>query len=224
VLARGAALSEHGAGLGAKYNGFYITEIIITVAIFYDRVEELRRIKEFLARPGFGLLVVYGRRRVGKTALVLKATEGLRRLYLLAVGRGDLARLKRAAAEVDRRARYVAEDWEALLAFLADKVDVVIIDEFPNLVESDKAALSAIQAAVDNVLANTSTKLILLGSSVSVMTSKVLSYKSPLYGRRTASLEVKPVPFLQYRYFFPDKPARELVEIHGFAGASPTTW
>jgi hypothetical protein len=85
-----------------------------------------------LKRRGFGLLVIYGRRRVGKTALVLKATEDMRRLYYLAVERGNLPRLKRAAAALDPQARYVEEDWEALFAFLAQRVDVVVIDEFPN--------------------------------------------------------------------------------------------
>jgi AAA+ ATPase superfamily predicted ATPase len=106
----------------------------------------------------------------------------------------------------------VEEDWEALFAFLAQRVDVVVIDEFPNLIAEDKAVLSTLQAVVDQVLSGTSMKLVLVGSSVSVMTSRVLSYKSPLYGRKTLAMHVKPVPFLEYRRFFPEMPAEELVE------------
>jgi AAA+ ATPase superfamily predicted ATPase len=120
---------------------------------------------------------------------------------------------------LDLQARYVEEDWEALFAFLAQRVDVVVIDEFPNLIAEDKAVLSTLQAVVDQVLSGTNVKLMLVGSSV--MTSRVLSYKSPLYGRKTLAMRVKPVPFLEYRRFFPERPAEELVEIHGFAGGVP---
>jgi AAA+ ATPase superfamily predicted ATPase len=191
------------------------------VVIFLDRQVELALLRRELKRRGFGLLVIYGRRRVGKTALVLKATEDMRRLYYLAVERGNLPRLKRAAMALDPQARYVEEDWEALFAFLAQRVDVVVIDEFPNLIAEDKAVLSTLQAVVDQVLSGTNMKLVLVGSSVSVMTSRVLSYKSPLYGRKTLAMHVKPVPFLEYRRFFPERPAEELVEIHGFAGGIP---
>lgn len=98
---------------------------------------------------------------------------------------------------------------------------MVVIDEFPNLIAEDKAVLSTLQAVVDQMLSGTNMKLVLVGSSVSVMTSRVLSYKSPLYGRKTLAMHVKPVPFLEYRRFFPERPAEELVEIHGFAGGIP---
>ncbi|MFP3252346.1 MAG: ATP-binding protein, partial [Thermoproteus sp.] len=199
----------------------FIIWVIITGVIFLDRREELALLRRELKRQGFGLLIIYGRRRVGKTALVLKATEDMRRLYYLAVERGNLPRLKRAAAALDPQARYVEEDWEALFAFLARRVDVVVIDEFPNLIAEDKAVLSTLQAIVDQMLGGTNMKLVLVGSSVSVMTSRVLSYRSPLYGRKTLAMHVKPVPFLEYRRFFPERPAEELVEIHGFAGGVP---
>jgi AAA+ ATPase superfamily predicted ATPase len=56
---------------------------------------------------------------------------------------------------------------------------VVVIDEFPNLMAEDKAVLSTLQAIVDQMLSGTNMKLVLVGSSVSVMTSRVVSYKSP---------------------------------------------
>ncbi|ABL88603.1 ATPase [Pyrobaculum islandicum DSM 4184] len=191
------------------------------MVIFLDREEELERLREALRGEGFRLVVVYGRRRIGKTTLVLKATEDMRRVYYLAVGRGNLRRFKQAAARVDPGVLTTADDWEAVFTYLRDRVDVVIIDEFPNLIEEDKAILSTLQAVVDEVLVHSNLKLVLTGSSISTMTSKVLSYKSPLYGRRTASLRVDPIPFLKYKQFFPDRPPHELVEIHGFAGGIP---
>lgn len=129
------------------------------MVIFLDRSRELALLRRELKRRGFGLLIIYGRRRVGKTALVLKATENMRRLYYLAVERGNLPRFKRAVVALDPYARYVEEDWEALFVFLAQRVDAVVIDEFPNLIAEDKTALSTFQALVDQVLSGTDMKL-----------------------------------------------------------------
>ncbi len=85
----------------------------------------------------------------------------------------------------------------------------------------DEAVLLTLQAIVDQMLSGSNMKLVLVGSSASVMMSRVLSYKSPLYGRKTLAMHVKPVPFLEYRRFFPERPAEELVEIHGFARGIP---
>ncbi len=97
----------------------------------------------------------------------------------------------------------------------------MIIDEFQNMIKEDKAILSLFQRIVDTILQNSNVKLVLLGSTVSLMTSKVLSYKSPLYGRKTLSMKLEPIKFLHLREFFPEKTVEELVEIYGFADGIP---
>ena len=93
------------------------------------------------------------------------------------------------------------KDWEVLFDFLKDKVDVIIIDEFQNLIKEDKNILTIFQNIVDNILKNSKIKLIIVGSSISMIKSKVLSYKSPLYGRRTLSYKLKPISFFDLKEF-----------------------
>jgi len=186
---------------------------------FIDREEELRSIRERLGSPRFELIVVYGRRRVGKTRLVLEAVKGTRHVYYLAVEGDNLRHFRRVASLVVPELRFVREDWEAYFNFLRDLV--IVIDEFPNLIREDPGVVSVFQRIVDTVLQGTRTKLILVGSSVSMMTSRVLSYRSPLYGRRTASLRLGPMGFFEIRGFFPGAGWEELVEIYGFADGIP---
>ncbi|ACJ16242.1 DEXX-box atpase, N-terminus [Thermococcus onnurineus NA1] len=159
---------------------------------FVNREVELRAIKEKLMSGKFKLIVIYGRRRVGKTRLVLEAVKDFPHVYYLAVEGDNLRHFRGTAERVFLKVRYAREDWEGLLHALKGKI---IIDEFPNLIQEDPEVLSLFQRAVGLDLSGSKTKLILLGSSVSMMTEKVLSYKSPLYGRRTGSMKLKPMKF-----------------------------
>ncbi|USS40086.1 ATP-binding protein [Thermococcus aggregans] len=189
------------------------------MAHFVNRTEELEAIKERLSSDGFELIVIYGRRRVGKTRLVLEAVRDFPHVYYLAVEGDNLRHFKETAERVFPEIRYVREDWEALLHALRDKI--IVIDEFPNLIKEDPGILSIFQRAIDTELANSNTKLILLGSSVSMMTEKVLSYKSPLYGRRTGSMKLKPLKFFHLKEFFPRASWEELVEVYGMTDGIP---
>jgi len=189
------------------------------VAKFVDREEELSALKKALESNRFELIVVYGRRRVGKTRLVLEALKNKEYVYYLAVEKGNLERFKKTAAKVSSEIKYAKEDWESFFYFLKNKI--IVIDEFPNLIKEDKTIISLFQKIVDENLLNTKTKLILIGSSISMMKEKVLSYKSPLYGRRTGQIKLKPLKFKYLKEFFPSASPQELVEIYGFTGGTP---
>ena len=197
-------------------NKIIITEIIMK---FVDRKEELKVLKDRLNSDDFELVIIYGRRRIGKTRLVLESVKNREHVYYLAVEGNNLKHFKRFASKVVPEVAYAQEDWESYFHFLKDKI--VIIDEFPNLIKENPKIVSIFQRIVDLELKNTKTKLILLGSSVSMMSNKVLSYKSPLYGRRTASMKLKPLKFFYLREFFPNLSWEELVEIYGFADGIP---
>ncbi|AHF80375.1 ATP-binding protein [Thermococcus paralvinellae] len=186
---------------------------------FVDRKNELRAIREKLMSKKFELIVIYGRRRVGKTRLVLEAVKDFPHIYYLAVEGDNLRHFRETAERIAPEVRYAREDWESLLHALKGKV--IIIDEFPNMIKEDPKVVSIFQKAVDLNLSNSNTKLILLGSSVSMITEKVLSYKSPLYGRRTGSMKLKPMEFFTLREFFPGISWKELIEIYGFTDGIP---
>jgi hypothetical protein len=189
---------------------------------FKDRKKELGEIREFLDSDSQSrLLIIYGRRRVGKTELALKAVEGRKALYYLATEENNLKRFYTECIKYDADASKLKMDWEILFGFLKDRADAVIIDEFQNMISEDKSIISMFQLIVDVVLRGSKLKIIILGSSVSVITSKVLAYKSPLYGRRAGSIKLKPVQFFSMNEFFPNASIEQLAEIFGFGDGIP---
>ncbi|RLF26041.1 MAG: ATP-binding protein [Thermoplasmata archaeon] len=189
------------------------------MAKFVNRNEELKALRERLSSENFELIVIYGRRRVGKTRLVLEAVKDVPHVYYLAIEGDNLRHFRETAERVFPEARYARGSWEALLHTLRGKV--IVIDEFPNLIKEDPRVLSEFQRVIDTDLSNSNTKLILLGSSVGMMTEKVLSYKSPLYGRRTGSMKLKPLKFFHLREFYPRSSWEELVEVYGMTDGIP---
>lgn len=188
---------------------------------FKDRQQELSEIQELLDSPKFEFLILYGRRRIGKTELVLHSTKKRKRIYYLATTENNLERFYNECAAFDPKIATLKKDFEVIFDHLKDKADVIIIDEFQNMIKENKNIVSVFQSIVDTKLKKSKVKLILLGSSISIMTSKVMSYQSPLYGRRTASIKLKPVSFPDLKEFFPNSNSQELAEIYGFADGIP---
>jgi len=186
---------------------------------FKNRGKELSELKRILKSKKFQLFILYGRRRIGKTALILNATKN--RIYYLASRENNLERFYNHCLKYNKDISKLKKDWEVLFDFLKDKTDVIIIDEFQNMIHENKNILNIFQSIVDIVLKNSKLKLFLLGSSVSIITSKVLSYKSPIYGRRSGSMNLKAISFFELSKFFPKSGIRQLIEIYGFADGIP---
>lgn len=98
---------------------------------------------------------------------------------------------------------------------------VVALDEFSYLVDEDDTIPSVFQTVVDDVLAGTDISLVLLGSSISMMEEGVLSYESPLYGRRTGQWELAPLSFADARAFFPDDDVETQIQLYSVLGGVP---
>jgi len=188
---------------------------------FKDRKKESLGLRESIEAKGFAFEIIYGRRRVGKTELILHATQKDKRIYYLAVGENNLERFYNTCIAYDSEIGKLKMDYEVLFDYLKDNVDVLIIDEFQNLIKENSNFLSLLQSIVDTKLKKSNLKFFILGSSVSIITSKVLSYSSPVFGRKTASLKLKPVSFFDLHYFFPKASVEELVNIYGFADGIP---
>ena len=188
---------------------------------FKDREKELSELSDVLNSRRFEFIILYGRRRIGKTELILKATENRGRIYYLAVGARNLDRFHSLCTRHYPEVSKLKTDWEVLFEFLENNAEVVVIDEFQNMIHEDANILNIFQSIIDITLKDSELKLFLLGSSVSIMTSRVLDYASPLYGRRTGSIELKAVSFFDLGRFFPAAGTRELVEIYGFADGIP---
>jgi len=196
---------------------------------FLDREPELSLLQDHLGRPGAGLFVLYGRRRIGKTGLLERALLGLPRAAYHVGTRSTMAE------ELSRLSTSVAEAWdvpflraqpvrtsEALLAFLegSDRPGILVLDEFPFLVESDPSLPGLIQAAWDRKLSRSALKLIFCGSSIGIMQDTFFSSRAPLFGRRTGQLRLEPLPVTSLRQAVPWKP-EEVVELAALFGAVP---
>jgi hypothetical protein len=186
---------------------------------FINRTQELKAIREKLRSKKFELYIIYGRRRIGKTALSLESVRGRDFIYYLATEEDNIKKFKDIGAKSISELKYVEQDWEAIFNFLKDRI--IIIDEFPNLIKEDPKIVSIFQRIIDTILKKSQTKLIFLGSSISMMEDKVLSYRAPLYGRKTGQIKLKPLRFSEIKKFFPKATKEELVEIYGFCDGIP---
>ncbi|KTG11373.1 ATPase [Haloprofundus marisrubri] len=173
---------------------------------FYNRVEELNALASAFESPNADFVVVYGRRRVGKTELVKEFCNERPHIYFLAAQEAENRQREKFVEQIanyfdDRVPRI--DGWDDAFGYLAEKLHtedlVVVIDEFPYLISENDSIPSYLQGFFDEHLQETDSMLILCGSSVSTMESEVLGHESPLYGRRTAQLDVQPFSFKQAR-------------------------
>jgi hypothetical protein len=190
---------------------------------FIDREQELESLRHLLESPTFELMVLYGRRRIGKTMLARHVAQSCTAIFYLAQTEGNLDLFYDVCASRFPEITDVRKDYESIFKFLKDKVDLVILDEFPNMIKENDAILSKLNAIIENDFYKQASrlKLLLSGSSIFMMKSKVLDASQPLYGRTTAIMEVKPMLFFTLKAFFPAKSFAELLEIFGFAGGAP---
>ncbi|MDR9430974.1 MAG: ATP-binding protein [Natronomonas sp.] len=194
---------------------------------FYDRGEELAALSDAFESPGSDVFVVYGRRRVGKTELLKEFCTDRPHIYFLAAQEAEHRQREKFTDQVaaffdDRTPRI--DGWDEALDYLGEKLQsetvVVVIDEFPYLVAENDSVPSYVQGFVDEQLQETDSMLILCGSSVSTMESEVLGHESPLYGRRTGQLDVRPFSFQQAREVI-DYEMVDAIRSYAITGGTP---
>lgn len=176
--------------------------------MFVGRKEELEFLNEKYNNHKAQMIVLYGRRRIGKTELIKKLISERSGIYYLAEQLPEQLQLKKFSEKVidffDEEVITTFDDWEMLFRYLSHKKErfILAIDEFPYLIEKNSGLLSAFQKGWDEYLINSGVFLIISGSSMSVMENSVLGYKSPLYGRRTGQLLLKPFSIQEIDEFF----------------------
>lgn len=192
---------------------------------FVDREDELALLDARFEADSAELLVVYGRRRLGKSALVREAIRDRDdAVYWQATEETpdvQLADFVETASDTFPLIEDTRRDWEALLRALGRRDAVIVLDEFPYLVESDGALPSKIQRVWDMHLEKTATSLVLVGSSISIMEEKVLSGGSPLYGRRTGTIDLPPLSLGDARAFYPTDDPDEVIQAWSIFGGTP---
>lgn len=198
---------------------------------FVDREQEMNTLKSEYQRDGSSLVVLYGRRRVGKTTLISEFIKDKKALFFLASEESEsqnrLAFQEKTAAFLnsDLLQNVEVKSWDVLFKAIMDapfdSKPVIVLDEFQYLGKANPAFPSIFQRIWEENLKDKSVMVILCGSLISMMQSQTLAYGSPLYGRRTAQIRLKQIPFRYYHEFFPDKSRKELIEMYAVTGGVP---
>lgn len=194
---------------------------------FYDRESELEALHTEFESDTFGFVVVYGRRRVGKTELLKAFCADRPHVYHLAAQETEQRQrqklVEQVATRFDERVPRT-DSWDEVFEYLgeqlADERFVLVVDEFPYLVESDDSIPSYVQSLVDQYGPKSQSLLVLCGSSISVMESEVLGHESPLYGRRTAQIDLQPFDFRTARQVI-DYGVERAIESYAVTGGTP---
>lgn len=192
---------------------------------FVNREKELERLEETYSSGSAELVVIYGRRRIGKSELARKSIEGEEdTVYYQATETTPNTQLEEFVEAVKPQFPEVEKldrDWEVILEHLAEEGAVVVIDEFPYLIESDSSIPSRFQRVWDSRLKDSDMTLVLIGSSISIMEEKVLSGGSPLHGRRTTSIDLQPLNMAEATEFYPNYSAEEKIKTWSVLGGTP---
>ena len=200
------------------------------------REYELECLNKLYNSNKFEFLVLYGRRRSGKTTLLTEFAKKHNCLYFLSqeknttLNLSEFAKLTKDYFDMD----YIpqAEDWNQMINILTERIEFkldknpnekvcIIIDEFPFIAKEYPTIKSILQHTIDHKWQHKNVMLVLCGSSVSFMVNEVLGYSSPLYGRRTANIELKPLNYLEASKFFPNFSNIDKITAYTILGGIP---
>jgi hypothetical protein len=202
---------------------------------FINREQEIKALEEFYKGKNPQLIIIYGKRRVGKTELIKRFIQNKPAVYFLArkiSEKENLLSLGKVIGNFFKNTILMKrgfEKWDDVFVYLKEQVKerkmnrlILAIDEFPYLAEANKGISSIFQAGWDEYLKDTPIYLILCGSSIGMMEQETLAYRAPLYGRRTGQVFLKPLSYLQMRKFFPASDFEETLRAYSIAGGIPT--
>lgn len=198
--------------------------------MFIGREREIATLNKLYNSGKFEFAVIYGRRRVGKTALIGEFIKDKKAVYFMGVE-------SNAKQNLDNFSKNVMEfgtglflestfsSFQAALEYvfkLAENERLILaIDEYPYVARSSKSLSSTLQLLIDKYKDNSKLMLILCGSSMSYMEDNVLSYKAPLYGRRTAQMKINPFDFEETCRYFTGLSGEDKALVYGIVGGTP---
>lgn len=193
------------------------------------RKNEMNQLVQMYSSNKFEFMIMYGRRRIGKTTILQEFSKKYDTIFFPAQEKNDTLNLLDFSKLVQQYFEngFIApfSNWEDAFDYIsrkaADKRIVLIIDEFPFLAAPNPTIKSILQHKIDHEWKEKNIFLILCGSSVSFMVNEVMGYESPLYGRITGTMEVKPFDYIESGEFFPEYSALDKLLAYGILGGVP---
>ena len=198
--------------------------------MFIGREKELKSLNNLYTSDKFEFAVIYGRRRVGKTALINEFIDNKKSIYFMGVesnAKQNLENFSKSIIEynsgivVDTSFQSFQAALEYVFELSKNERIILVIDEYPYVARSSKSLASTLQMLIDKYKDTSKMMLILCGSSMSYMEDNVLAYKAPLYGRRTAQMKIPPFDFEETCRYFKNLSAEDKALIYGIVGGTP---
>ena len=198
--------------------------------MFIGRERELASLNKLYKSDKFEFVVLYGRRRVGKTALINHFIDGKPAIYFMGVesnAKQNLENFSKSIMEYvsgyDGDMSFLSFQAALEMVFrLAEKERLILaIDEYPYVARASKNLASTLQLLIDKYKDHSKLMLILCGSSMSYMEDHVLAYKAPLYGRRSAQIRLLPFDFAETCGYFQNFSAEDQALAYGIMGGTP---
>lgn len=198
--------------------------------MFIGREREVAALDRLYESNKFEFAVIYGRRRVGKTALINHFIDNKEAIYFMGVESNEKQNLENFSKSIIEYSSGIEAEtsflsFQAALEYvfkLAEKKRFILaIDEYPYVARSSKSLASTLQLLIDKYKDTSKLMLILCGSSMSYMEDEVLAYKSPLYGRRTAQMKIFPFSFDEACRCFKNFSDEDKALAYGIVGGTP---
>ena len=198
--------------------------------MFIGRERELTALQNQYNSSKFEFTVIYGRRRVGKTAIINEFVKDKDVIYFTGVESNAKQNLENFSqsimsykSDLPQGSEFTSfqDALEFVFKLAQEKRIVLVIDEYPYVAKASKSLASTLQLMIDKHKDTSNLFLILCGSSMSYMEDHVLAYKAPLYGRRTAQLKVQPFEFMEACKHFPKFAAEDKAIAYGIVGGTP---
>lgn len=196
--------------------------------MFVGRERELKALKDVYDKNGFGMTVIYGRRRVGKSTLIREFIKDKKAIFYTATRVGAERNLELFSKQVmdvlaPSMSTATFKSIESVFDIITNNVQgkdkvILVIDELPYWVEKDEALLSILQKYIDTQWTDKNIMVILCGSALSFMEKKVLSEKSAIFGRRDSQIKLEAFDYRDSGMFVPEYSAEEKAISYGVTG------
>ena len=200
--------------------------------MFIGREAELKFLQDKYTEERGQLIVLYGRRRVGKTETLREFCKDKPHVFFSCTQTTDLVQLRNFSGRMFKEdipaKNYISEfaDWEKAFRAVLDlpygnQKKLLVIDEFPYMCRGNKSIPSILQNLWDAELRDSNVMIILCGSAMSFIEKELLSEKNPLYGRATGIYKMKEMGFYDAVKFFPEYSDRDKVLTYAVLGGIP---